>query len=125
MIGKNYCSEDCSFCSQSAFFDTGIDAIVVVLWLIGVDFLREGALAELFSECMSEVEDEFLRFGGVDKLPTGELCKLEMRPSEEELTVEEDLLILIPMFPTIALNDEEWRLPRLLLVSVTSSLVFP
>ena len=24
-IKKNYCSEDCSFCSQSAFFDTGID----------------------------------------------------------------------------------------------------
>ena len=22
---KNYCSEDCTFCSQSAFFDTGID----------------------------------------------------------------------------------------------------
>ena len=24
-IKKNYCSEDCTFCSQSAFFDTGID----------------------------------------------------------------------------------------------------
>jgi len=24
-IKKNYCSEDCMFCSQSAFFDTGID----------------------------------------------------------------------------------------------------
>ena len=23
-IKKNYCSEDCTFCSQSAFFDTGI-----------------------------------------------------------------------------------------------------
>jgi biotin synthase len=24
-IKKNYCSEDCSFCGQSAFFDTGVD----------------------------------------------------------------------------------------------------
>tara|TARA_Y100000590_G_scaffold230427_1_gene259773 strand:+ start:375 stop:1352 length:978 start_codon:yes stop_codon:yes gene_type:complete len=24
-IKKNYCTEDCTFCSQSAFFDTGID----------------------------------------------------------------------------------------------------
>ena len=24
-IKKNFCSEDCSFCSQSAFFDTGIE----------------------------------------------------------------------------------------------------
>ena len=24
-IKKNYCSEDCTFCSQSAFFDTGVD----------------------------------------------------------------------------------------------------
>lgn len=25
-IKKNYCSEDCSFCGQSAFFNTGIDS---------------------------------------------------------------------------------------------------
>lgn len=25
-IKKNYCSEDCTFCGQSAFFDTGIDS---------------------------------------------------------------------------------------------------
>ena len=93
--------------------------------MIGVDLLREDALVELISEFMSEVDDEFFRFGGVDKLPTAELCELEMRPSEEELTVDEDLLILIPMFPTIALNDEECRLPRFWLLSVTSSVVFP
>ena len=62
----------------------------------------------MLSEGISEVDDEFLRFGGVDKLPGGtEFCKAEMRPSEEELTIEDDLLILVPMFPTIALRDEE------------------
>ena len=90
------------------FLDAGNNVSVVVLWFIGVDLLREGAFGDLFSEGISEVDEEFLRFGGVDKLPGGaEFCKAEMRPSEEELTVEDDLLILVPMFPTIALRDEE------------------
>ena len=41
----------------------------------------------------------------------------EIRPSEEELTVEDDLLILVPILPTIALNDDECRLPRVSLFS--------
>ena len=48
------------------------------------------------------------------------LSLIYIPPFEEELTVEDDLLILVPMFPTIALRDEEWRLPRLLQLSVAS-----
>ena len=68
----------------------------------------------MFSGCMIAEEVEgFLRLDGVDVLPAGGPLDSDIQTALEEPTVEDDLFKRELIVPTIALNEEECRLPCL------------